>query len=123
MGDGGSPRIVQATEDLGVMRIFQQGLDELGRIFELATVLQQGFDELERSLQLGMVFVCMGDVVSLRIVRATEDLGVRGICQQGLNELGRIFELATVLQQGFDELGRSLQLGMVFVASYGEAWS
>ena len=69
MGDVVSLRIVRATEDLGVRKIFQQGLDELGRIFELAMVLQQGFNELRRSLQLGMVCVCMGDVVSLRIVR------------------------------------------------------
>ena len=74
--------------------------------------MQQGFDELGRSLQLGMAFL-----------RATGKLGVRRIFQQGLDELGITFELATVMQQGFDELGRSLQLGMVFVASYGEAWS
>ena len=104
---------MRATEKLGVSRIFQQGLGELGRIFQLATVLKQGFDELgRRSLQLGMAFL-----------RATGGLGVRRIFQLGLNELGMIFELATVMQQGFDELGRSLQLGMVFVASYGEAWS
>ena len=41
----------------------------------------------------------MGDVVSLGIVRAMEDLGLRGNFQQGLDELGRNFELATVLQQ------------------------
>ena len=49
---------MRATEKLGVRRIFQQGLDELGRVFELAKVLQQEFYELGRSLQLGMIVVC-----------------------------------------------------------------
>ena len=57
------------------------------------------------------------------MLRATEKLGVRRIFQQGLDELGRFFDLATFLQQGVAEVGRSLQLGMVFVASFGEAWS
>ena len=95
-GDVVSLRILRDREYLGVRRVFQRGLNELGRICELAMVLQQGFDELG-SLQLGMGVVCMGNVVSLRIVRSTKDLGVRRFFQQGLNELGRIFELATVL--------------------------
>ena len=90
VGDVVSPRIVRATEGRGVKGIFQQGLDELGRICELAAVLQQGFDG-------GWFLFAWGDVVPLRIVRATEDLGVRGTFQQGVNELSRIFELATVL--------------------------
>ena len=53
----------------------------------------------------------------MAFLRATGKLGVRRIFQQGLNELGMIFELATVMQHGFDE-------GWFFcVASYGEAWS
>ena len=56
----------------------------------------------------------------MAFLRATGKLGVRRICQQGLDELGMIFELATVMQQGFDELGKSLQLGMVFLCC--ELW-
>ena len=70
MGDVVPLRIVRATEDPGVRKIVRQGFDELGRIVEPATVLQQEFNEFGRSLQLGAVCVCMGDVLSLRIVRA-----------------------------------------------------
>ena len=62
----------------------------------------------------------MGDVVLLRILRPTEALGVRGIFQQGLDELGRICELAMILQQGFYELGRRLQLWNSFVCRIKE---